>query len=177
MNLGIVILALVTVVFLVAIIQSMKNPPKMIDLDELPQIVSSEVNFYFPEFEYESIRFLPLKKEYDIKGKYFEDLAKVEVELNKEGAIKELEFELKGYYRKRRGAALKDVGEIPKPVLEVAFAFLGADNEPPEFMRGNHIKFSDEAGFSFKLRKGKILYKFQILENEKLVEFEVDKVG
>ena len=175
MSTGLVFLSILGLMILIAIIQNLRNPPREINFDELPEDVASEIKTLFPEFQPLSVKFIPVSKKYHIKGEYQTHQVRIEAEMTKAGLLDELELKDIENRSTSRGAPINSINEIPEPILKTAFSMLAQNPETPQFIKAYHAKFSNEAGYKLELKQSNHHYEFEITESGRLIEFEKER--
>lgn len=173
---GLIVIGVFGLLFFFAIIKNVKNPPREIDFGEVDEVVQLEIKKCIPEFQSETVRFLPAVKKYQMKGVYKGNPVRVEAEMTKAGLFDELELkDISEFYSQKRGAAIKSINEIPEPILNIAFSMLGESSEAPEFVRGYHATFLGKAGYDLRLNLSTHRYEFEIREDGRILEFEKER--
>ena len=153
------------------VLSGLKQPAHNLLPNQLPEPIRQEVEGSFPGFVMESGRSIRDRK-FVIKGTYLGRTGRVEVELDRNGVIREFEYEeLSGNFSSKSYIACGST-QIPETVHQLAADLLGDQAgrfELHDTMRG---KANGEKAYKLKGRTPGLTWEFQVTETGRLIEFE-----
>lgn len=162
--------------FVIAIFQNIKNPPRDIEYEEVPEAVKNVVERLFPDFPRDQVRFAPVRKSYSLKGVYQGDKAEIDLELDKKGRLLEFEFEVEKYGSDSFSGNINNIEEIPELVMHLVFSMMDDRDVAPQFISGRNAKFGNagDKGYRLEFEQANRSYEFKISSEGRLVELEID---